>query len=152
MKKTLTGIDGFDKVTNGGLPAGRPTLIAGGPGCGKSLFTLSCVASIAANKGQGAVFLSFEEQVADIIVNAESIGLDLEALVDKGTLIIDHIPQPERDTFEIGSYNLDGLLARLALMIKEADAKIFGIDTIETLFVMFQDTSIVRSELVKLFN
>lgn len=152
MKKVLTGIEGFDKVTLGGLPAGRPTLIAGGPGCGKSLFALSCIAHSVAEQDGGAVFLSFEEQVDDIIINARSIGLNLDVLIEEKKLLLDHVPAPSHDMVEVGQYNLDGLLLRIASLIAEVDARIIAIDTIETLFTMFDNQKIIRSELVKLFN
>ncbi len=151
MEKFITGIDGFDDVTKGGLPRARISLIAGGPGCGKTLFMLTALAHAAQN-GEPAVFFTFEERPEDIVENAAPMGLDLKAPIDSGTLRIEHIKRPTESVEEAGSYTLDGLLMRIELALKSTDAQVIAIDTIETLFGMFENERTVRSELVRLFN
>lgn len=152
MEKLSTGIDGFDQVARGGLPRSRITLIAGSAGSGKTLFMLTAAARGAAEQGVPAVFLSFEERTADIIDNAAAIGLDLPPLIDSGMLRIEQINRPTEMVEEAGGYTLDGLLIRLELALSRTKARIIAIDTIETLFGMFEDQRTVRQELVRVFN
>ena len=152
MKKLPTGITGFDEVTRGGLPRSRPTLIAGGAGCGKSLLALSIVAHAVETLGEPAVFMSFEEDPADIVVNAKSIGIDVQALQSSGLLELDYAGGGMSAPHEIGDYNLDGLLIRLGGLIAERDAKIVALDTIEVLYTLFENTRLIRRELARLFR
>lgn len=151
MEKFATGIKGFDELTHGGLPHSRITLIAGGAGCGKTLFMLMTMARGVADQGEPVVFLSFEERPEDIIDNAASIGLDLQSLIDSKRLHIEFVNRPTEAVAEVGSYNLDGLLVRIEVALKRLNARYLAIDTIETLFSMFEDQRIVRQELVRMF-
>lgn len=152
MKKLLTGIAGFDEITGGGLPVGRPTLVAGGPGCGKSLFALSVVANAAGTLDIPCAFMSFEESQKDIEINSRSIGIDLVGLQSNGKLIMDFAGASDDTPQEIGNYTLDGLMIRLQSLIDENGAQVVAIDTIETLYSLFKDKRIIRRELARLFR
>ncbi len=152
MQKLRTGIDGFDLVTGGGLPQSRIALIAGGAGCGKTLFMLTVCARGAAAMGIPAVFMSFEERPEDIVENAASSGLELSPLIESGMLTMEHIKRPTEMVEESGSYTLDGLLLRIELALNRTDARVIAIDTIETLFGMFANERTVRQELVRVFG
>jgi len=152
MKKIPTGIAGFDEVTRGGLPRGRSTLIAGGAGCGKSLLAISIVAHAVESLGEPAVFMSFEEDPADIAVNARSIGIGVQSLQESGLLEVDYAGGGMATPYEIGEYNLDGLLIRLGGLVAEKGAKIVALDTIEVLYTLFENTRLIRRELGRLFR
>src|SRR6185436_9436886 len=91
LAKVATGIDGFDELTGGGLPRGRPTLVCGGPGCGKTLFALEFLLRGAVSKGEPGVFVSFEETPDDLQKNVASLGFDLTALGKQRLVLIDHV-------------------------------------------------------------
>ncbi|UWR21270.1 circadian clock protein KaiC [Sulfitobacter sp. S190] len=152
IEQFTTGISGFDQLSGGGLPRGRTTVITGGAGCGKTLFMLSILANAALTAGSPAVFMSFEERPEAIIKNAASIGLDLQALIDKGLFRIDYVAQTRDATTEVGNYTLDGLRMRIKLALKATNARLLALDTVETLFAMFEDERAIRGELVHLFN
>src|SRR5471030_750171 len=91
LSKSPTGISGFDDVTLGGLPAGRPTLICGAAGCGKTLFAMTFLVNGAIQFGEHGVFMSFEEREIDLAANVASLGYDVEALVAAKKIAIDHV-------------------------------------------------------------
>ena len=91
LKKSPTGIDGLDEITDGGLPTGRPTLVSGGPGTGKTLFGIEFLVRGATQFDEPGVFISFEETIPDLIVNAASLGFNVEKLVKDKRLFFDHI-------------------------------------------------------------
>ena len=152
MDKLSSGIDGFDEVTGGGFPCARTSLVAGGAGSGKSLLMLTAAVRGAAEAGIPAVFVSFEERPEDIIENAASIGLDIEPLIEAGDLRLEHITEPVEYAAEAGDYTLAGLQTRIDLAIKQTNAKLLAIDTIEALFGMFGNEQSVRREIVRLFR
>src|SRR6185369_5880312 len=108
LAKTATGIDGFDEITGGGLPQGRPTLVCGGPGCGKTLFALQFLVHGAA-RGESGVFVTFEETENDILTNAASLGYDLPGLIDRKHLALEYIRVERSEIEETGEYDLEGL-------------------------------------------
>jgi circadian clock protein KaiC len=91
LPKTPTGIPGFDDITFGGLPAGRPSLICGAAGSGKTLFATTFLVNGAQQFGETGVFMSFEERAADLSANVASLGYDLEGLVAAGKIIVDYV-------------------------------------------------------------
>src|SRR6476469_4568414 len=111
LAKAATGIDGFDEITGGGLPQGRPTLVCGGPGCGKTLFALQFLAHGAA-RGESGVFVTFEETEDDLLTNAASLGYDLSALVAQKRLAIEYVRVERSEVEETGEYDLEGLFIR----------------------------------------
>ncbi|MFQ6550533.1 circadian clock protein KaiC [Aestuariibius sp. 2305UL40-4] len=152
IERFKTGIEGFDQLTGGGLPKDRTTLVTGGSGCGKTLFMLSILARGLLSRGEPAVFLSFEERPRDLIDNAASIGLDLQDFIDRDLLHIDHIVPPREGMTAVGEYTLDGLKLRIEMALKSIGAAYLALDTIETLFLMFEDERAIRGELVRLLN
>ncbi len=152
LAKSLTGIDGLDEVTAGGLPAGRPTLVCGGAGCGKTLLAMEFLLQGVLRYDEPGVFLAFEERPEEIADNVRSLGYDLPALVDEGKLRLEHVEIDPLQTIETGDYNLDGLFIRLGVAIDSIGAKRVVIDTIETLFGGLNNHAILRAELRRLFR
>ncbi|MCW6511925.1 circadian clock protein KaiC [Lichenifustis flavocetrariae] len=152
LPKARTGIVGFDDVTFGGLPAGRPTLVCGAAGCGKTLFAVTALVNGATQFGEPGVFMSFEERAEDLAANFASLGYDLDGLVADGKLAIDHVRVERSEIEETGEYDLEGLFIRLAYAVDTIGAKRVVLDTIETLFSGLTDASILRAELRRLFG
>ena len=152
LEKVPTGINGFDEITGGGLPAGRPTLVCGSAGCGKSLFGLEFLIRGAAQYDEPGVLMTFEESVDDIRKNVASLGFDIDALIAKKRLIIDFVRIERGEIEEQGEYDLEGLFIRLAHSIALVGAKRVVLDTIEALFAGLSNQAILRSELRRLFG
>lgn len=152
LKKVPSGINGLDEVTGGGLPSGRPILICGGAGAGKTLFAMSFLVAGATRFDEPGVFMSFEETEEDLRSNVTSLGFDLAALVAEKKLAMDYVRLERSEIQETGEYNLDGLFVRLAHAIKTTGAKRVVLDTIEALFAGLTDTGILRAELRRLFQ
>ncbi len=152
LQKVMTGIQGLDEITGGGLPQGRPTLISGGAGAGKTMFALEFLVRGATEFGESGVFISFEETIADLTKNASSLGFNLERLVAKKKLFIDHIQISRSEIAETGEYDLDGLFIRIADAVKRVGAKRVVLDTIEALFGELPNPSILRAEIRRLFG
>ncbi len=152
IAKAPTGISGIDEITSGGLPRGRPTLVCGTAGCGKTVFAMEFVARGAVQFGEPGVFVSFEESERDLTENVRSLGFDLERLIAQKKLFIDHVRVERSEIEETGAYNLDGLFIRLAHAIDTVKAKRVALDTIESLFSGFSDAAILRAELRRLFG
>ncbi|GJD55386.1 circadian clock protein KaiC [Methylobacterium dankookense] len=152
LPKAPTGIDGFDAITQGGLPVGRPSLICGAAGCGKTLFATTFLVNGATRYGEPGVFVSFEERAEDLVANVASLGYDLDRLVADGKLAIDHVRVERSEIEETGEYDLEGLFIRLGYAVDSIGAKRVVLDTIETLFSGFTDPLLLRSELRRLFG
>ncbi|WP_207919237.1 circadian clock protein KaiC [Methylobacterium segetis] len=152
LPKVKTGIAGFDAITFGGLPAGRPSLICGSAGCGKTLFATTFLVNGATQFDEPGVFMSFEERAEDLASNVASLGYGLDRLVAEGRLAIDHVRVERSEIEETGEYDLDGLFIRLGYAVDTVKAKRVVLDTIETLFSGFTDPSILRAELRRLFG
>lgn len=152
LSKTKTGTAGLDEVLAGGFPTGRPTLVCGAAGCGKTLLGMQFLVRGALDYAEPGVFIAFEERVADLYANVASLGFDLADLEARGLLSIDHIAVDPSTIIESGEYDLGGLFLRLDLAIQSVGAKRVVIDTLETLFGGLNNYSIVRSELRRLFE
>ena len=152
LKKVLTGIDGFDEITEGGLPAGRPTLVCGGAGCGKTLFALEFLVRGATRFGEPGVFIAFEETAEELAANVASLGFDLDRLVAEGKLLIDYVYLERSEIEEAGEFDLDGLFVRLGHAIDTIGAKRVVLDTLEVLFASLPNEAILRAELRRLFR
>ncbi len=150
--KAPTGIPGLDDITNGGLPAGRPTLVSGGPGSGKTLLGVSFLVQGAQQFGEPGVLLTFEENADELAQDVRSLGYDLHKLCKEKKLLVDYIHVDRSEIEETGEYDLEGLFVRLDLAIREIGAKRVMLDTIETLFGGLKDTGILRAELRRLFR
>ena len=152
LKKAPTGIPGLDDITKGGLPQGRPTLVAGGPGSGKTLLGVSFLVNGAQQYSEPGVLLTFEENADELAQDVRSLGYDLDALIAQKKLIVDYIHVDRSEIEETGEYDLEGLFVRLDHAIKQIGAKRVMLDTIETLFGGLKDTGILRAELRRLFR
>ncbi|RAJ94131.1 circadian clock protein KaiC [Larkinella arboricola] len=152
LPKALTGISGFDEITNGGLPKGRPTLVCGGPGCGKTLFSLEFIVRGALEFNEPGVFVAFEEKADELAANMASLGYDLIQMQNDQLLKIDHVHIDRSEIEETGEYDLEGLFIRLGYAIDSIGAKRVVLDTIENLFSGLPNHAILRSELRRLFT
>ncbi len=150
--KCPSGIRGFDEITEGGLPAGRPTLVVGGPGCGKTMLAIEFLVRGAMEYNDPGVFLAFEETPADLAKNVASLGFDLNSLIAQKKMVIDHIHIEPTEIEETGEYDLEGLFIRLGHAIDSIGAKRVALDTIEVLFSGFMDHTVLRAELRRLFR
>jgi circadian clock protein KaiC len=151
LPKTPTGISGLDEVTGGGLPRGRPTLVCGPAGCGKTLLAVEFLVRGITEFDEPGVFVAFEESAKDLVANVASLGFDLAQLQTDGLLVIDHIAAVEPGVEDTGEWDLEGLFLRLGAAIDAVGAKRIAIDTIETLFGAFSNTAVLRAELRRLF-
>jgi circadian clock protein KaiC len=152
LSKCPTGIHGLDAITGGGLPHGRPTLICGGAGSGKTLIGMEFLVRGIQEYQEPGVFVSFEERTIDLAENVASLGFDLPSLIADKTLMIDQVTIDRGEITETGEYNLDGLFIRLGAAIDAIGAKRIVLDTIETLFSALTNTQVIRSELHRLFS
>jgi len=152
LPKVATGILGLDEITGGGLPKGRPTLVCGSAGCGKTLFAMEFLVRGAVEHGEPGVFIAFEETPEELAQNVRSLGFDLDDLIAKKKISIDYIRVERSEITETGEFDLDGLFIRLALAIDTVGAKRVVLDTIETLFGGFTNQGVLRSELRRLFR
>lgn len=152
LDKSLTGIQGLDEITSGGLPTGRPTLICGNAGCGKTLLGMEFLVRGATEFNEPGVFIAFEETEKELIDNVKSLGFDLEDLIAEKKIFIDHIHIERSEIQETGEYDLEGLFIRLNYAIDSIGAKRIVIDTIESLFSGLPNPAILRAEIRRLFR
>jgi circadian clock protein KaiC len=152
LAKCPTGITGLDEITGGGLSLGRPTLVCGGPGCGKTLLSMEFVVRGAVTYGEPGVFMSFEETSEELAKNVASLGFDLADLEKQKLLALDFVYIERREIEETGEYDLEGLFIRLGHAIDSVGAKRVVLDTVEALFAGFPNELILRSELRRLFR
>ena len=134
LEKANTGIQGLDEITNGGLPQGRPTLICGGPGCGKTLMAMEFIVRGATLYNEPGVFMTLEEKTEELTINVASLGFDLAKLQRNKKLRLDYVHIDRSEIEETGEYDLDGLFIRLEHAIDSIGAKRVVLDTIENLF------------------
>jgi len=151
LPKSPTGIRGFDEITGGGLPAGRPSLVCGPPGAGKSLFALQFLVNGATRYAEPGVFLTFEEKRDDVVVNVGSLKFDLDGLEGDGRLMVDAL-MLEPQVVDTGDFDLAALMVRLAWAVEKVGAKRVAIDNVEALFAAFNRPALVRAELMRLFR
>src|SRR6476469_7168272 len=152
LSKCPTGIQGLDEITDGGLPQGRPTLICGSAGCGKTLFGVEFLVRGATRYGEPGVLVTFEETASEIIQNVASLGWNLNQLMADGKILIDHVYIEPSEIEETGEYDLEALFLRLGYAIKKIGAKRVLLDTIEVLFSGLANANIVRAEIRRLFH
>jgi circadian clock protein KaiC len=152
LSKTPTGIQGLDEITGGGLPKGRPTLVCGGAGCGKTLLAMEFLVRGATAFDEPGVFMAFEETTEDLTQNVASLGFDLKDLIARKKIMLDFVYIERSQIEESGEYDLEGLFIRLGLAIDAIGAKRVVLDTIESLFSGLPNPSILRAELRRLFH
>ncbi|MDB6056754.1 MAG: circadian clock protein KaiC, partial [Verrucomicrobiales bacterium] len=152
FRKAPTGIAGLDEITGGGLPQGRPTLLCGSAGCGKTLMSIEFLVRGISQYKEPGVFIAFEETPQELAKNVESLGFDLAQLIRTKKLKIDYIHIDPNEIQENGDYDLKGLIVRWGYAIDSIGAKRVVLDTIETLFSGFSNQQILRAELQRLFR
>jgi circadian clock protein KaiC len=152
LPRAPTGITGLDEVTGGGLPQGRPSLVCGPAGSGKTLLAMEFLVRGITEFGENGVFVAFEETHDDLVANVASLGFDLTALEADGNLVVDYVNVFPAEMLETGDWDLEALFIRLGAAIDHVGAKRVVIDTVETLFAAFSDTATLRAELRRLFG
>jgi circadian clock protein KaiC len=152
LPKAPTGVTGLDEVTGGGLPQGRPTLVCGSAGCGKTILAMEFLVRGAKQFGEPGVFMAFEETGGELEQNVASLGWDLPQLAEKKQLTLDHVHIERAEILETGEYDLEGLFVRLGYAIDSIQAKRVVLDTIEALFAGLANQMVLRSELRRLFR
>jgi len=152
IAKVKTGISGLDEITFGGLPKGRPTLVCGGPGCGKTLMAMEFIVRGIDLYNEPGVFMSFEEKSAELIANVTSLGFDLDKLQKEKQLKLDYVHVDKSEIEETGEYDLEGLFIRIGHAIDSIGAKRIVLDTIENLFLGLDNQGLLRAELRRLFQ
>lgn len=152
LQKERTGIPGFDEITGGGVPAGRPTLICGSAGAGKTLFAMEFLVRGTMLYDEPGVFISFEETNEELATNVASLGFDLKQLIADKKLIVDYVFIERSEIEETGEYDLEGLFLRLGYAIDQIGAKRVVLDTLEALFSALPNEAIIRAELRRLFR
>jgi circadian clock protein KaiC len=151
VSKAPTGIAGFDEITAGGLPKGRPTLLVGPAGGGKTLFGVEFLTLGGAQAGEAGVFVTFEESAAELAADVASLGIDLDALQADGRIAIEHI-RLNRQQAEVGAYDLEALMIRISAAVQRTGARRLVVDTLDVLFGSLRDEAVVRAELARLFD
>ncbi len=152
LPKAPTGIQGLDEVTIGGLPKGRPTLVCGNAGCGKTLLAVEFLVRGATQFDEPGVFMSFEETAEELTQNVRSLGFDLDILIERNKLAVDYVRVERSEIEETGDYDLEGLFVRLGHSIDSLGAKRVVLDTIEVLFSGLSNAGVLRSEIRRLFR
>jgi circadian clock protein KaiC len=151
-EKCPTGIQGLDEVTEGGLPRNRPTLVCGSAGCGKTLLAMEFIIRGITEFHEPGVFMTFEETAEDLATNVASLGFDVNRLIRRSQMAIDHVRIERSEIEEAGEYDLEGLFVRLGTMIDSTGAKRVALDTIEALFAGLSNEGILRAELRRLLR
>ena len=152
LLKSPTGITGLDEITGGGLPSGRPTLVSGSAGCGKTMLAMEFLVRGATQFGEPGVFMMFEENAKELTDNVRSLGFDLDELVEQKKIVLDHVHIERSEIEETGEYDLEGLFIRLGHAIDSIGAKRVVLDTVEALFAGLPNHAILRAELRRLFR
>jgi circadian clock protein KaiC len=152
LPKAPTGIQGLDEITAGGFPRGRPTLICGSAGAGKTLLAMQFLVCGAIEYNEPGVFMAFEETANELAQNVRSLGFDLEEMAAEKKLLVDYVRIERSEIDETGDYYLEGLFIRLSAAIDSIGAKRVVLDTIENLFSGLQNEGILRAELRRLFR
>ncbi len=152
LPKSPTGIEGLDEILYGGIPKGRPTLVCGNAGCGKTLLAMEFLVRGATQFDEPGVFMSFEETEHDLIQNIESLGFDLTDLIARKKIVMDYVSVDLEEILETGEFDLEGLFIRLDHAINSVGAKRVVLDTVETLFSGLPNPLILRTELRRLFH
>lgn len=152
LEKTPTGISGLDDITSGGLPLGRPTLVCGGAGCGKTMFAMEFLIRGILEHGEPGVFVAFEESPEELARNVAALGFNIKELEDQGRLVVEYIHVDKTDMSEAGQYDLEGLFMTLQSCVESVGAKRVALDTLENLFGGFDNQALLRLEVRRLFR
>ena len=152
LPKAPTGMRGLDEVLGGGVPRGRPTLVCGAAGCGKTMFAAEFLVCGALKYDEPGVFVMFEESAEELTENVRSLGFDLEHLQKQGKIALDHVHIERSEIEETGEYDLQGLFIRLGHAIESVGARRVVLDTLEALFAGLPNHAVLRAELRRLFR
>lgn len=152
LEKAPTGVAGLDEITFGGLPRGRPTLVCGGAGCGKTMLAVEFLVRGILEFGEPGVFVAFEERPEDLARNVSSLGFNLKELEERGLLVVEYIHVEKSEMAVAGDYDLEGLFLTLQTCIESVGARRIAIDTLETIFGGFDNQALLREELRRLFR
>jgi len=152
LEKALTGIAGFDEVTNGGVPKGRPTIVCGGPGCGKTMFAVEFLVRGATEYNEPGVLMTFEETSEEMAKNVASLGFDLKGLAARKKVVLEYVRIEPAEIYETGEYDLEGLFVRLQHAVDRIGAKRVVLDTVEAIFSGFGNAGLLRAEIRRLFR
>src|SRR2546430_13949650 len=152
LPRCPTGMGGLDEITGGGLPLGRPTLICGSAGCGKTILAAEFLVRGATQYGDPGLFVAFEERSVELAQNVRSLGFDIVDLTKRNLITVDHVHVERTDIAETGAYDLEGLFIRIGYEIDRIGAKRVVLDPIESLFAGFDNAAILRAELRRLFR
>ena len=152
LAKSRTGISGFDEITKGGLPEGRPTIVCGGPGCGKTMFAVEFLVRGATRYDEPGVLVTFEETSEEISKNVRSLGFDLKSLAARKKLVLEYVRIEPSEIQETGEYDLEGLFIRLKHAVESIGAKRVVLDTMEAIFSGFSNEGLLRAEIRRLFR
>jgi circadian clock protein KaiC len=152
LEKSLTGISGFDEITKGGVPQGRPTIVCGGAGCGKTMFALEFLVRGAMQYDEPGVLMTFEETTEEMTKNVASLGFDLKELEGRKKLFMDYVRVEPTEIQETGEYDLEGLFVRLQHAVDSVGAKRVVLDTLEAVFSGFGNSGLLRAEIRRLFR
>ena len=152
LPKSPTGIRGLDEILGGGIPKGRPTLVCGAAGSGKTLLAMEFLVRGALEYDEPGVFFAFEETEEELAKNVMSLGFDLHGLEARKKLKVDYVQVARNEIEETGEYDLEGLFIRLGHAIDSIGAQRVALDTLEVLFSALTDAQIVRSEMQRLFR
>ncbi|MEO8217957.1 MAG: circadian clock protein KaiC [Acidobacteriota bacterium] len=148
VTKAATGIMGFDQITGGGLPRGLTTLLAGGPGSGKTVFALQFLVNGARNDKEPGIFVAFEETPARLVANSEGFGWKIAELQRKLLFFCDARPTPE--LIQSGNFDLSGMLAALGAKAKDMGAKRIVFDAIDIVLALLPDETSRKREVYRL--
>ena len=151
LEKVSSGVFGLDQILEGGLPRGRPTLVAGGAGCGKTVLAMEFLVRGAVEHGEPGVFMTLEETGTALQKNFASLGFDLADLAGRKLLVVDRVRVERSEVEATGGYGLEGIFVRLDSAINAVGAKRVVLDSIESLFAGLQNAAILRAELHRLF-
>jgi circadian clock protein KaiC len=152
VAKCRTGIRGLDEIMGGGLPQGRPTLVAGAAGCGKTLLAMEFIVRGARDFDEPGVFMAFEESEAELVANVASLGFALDELVDAERVALDGVQIEQSEIEETGDYDLEGIFIRLGSAIAAVGARRVALDGLDALFAALPSENIVRGEIRRLFR
>ncbi|HWW18691.1 MAG TPA: circadian clock protein KaiC [Candidatus Saccharimonadales bacterium] len=152
LEKARTGIVGFDEISRGGVPKGRPTIVCGGPGCGKTMFGLEFLVRGATQYNEPGVLMTFEETSEEMAKNVASLGFDLKTLGARKKLVLEYVRIEPSEIQETGEYDLEGLFIRLQHAVESIGAKRVVLDTVEAIFSGFSNTGMLRAEIRRLFR
>ena len=148
LRKVLTGITGFDEITNGGLPVGRTILVRGGPGCGKTVFAMQVLVNRARDHREAGILVAFEERADQIVANAATLGWNIPALAAKKLYFVDANLSSRVDA--AAEIDLTKELNLLRAYVREAGAKYIVFDGIDVLLRSLADPQAELREIYRL--